>query len=259
MKKPTPRAAPAGTPLARAKRRGMRKPAAAPVLRDVTVDDVLKDLLQLFRRLGLNAGHLVTRVKGLDALGEPLSAPFPHSFAISDLLTLWHRDPAYLDATGAPLPVKMRAARRSFRDLAARSVPDMPANRLLGELERLRAIRIDKNGLIHVRVRALNIFEDKRLAALHTLNSLRGFINTLGHNLHSRPSNANQLFHRIAWNGELDAATVAQMKIWLRRHGQNFLESADIWMMNKAGAARGKRRRRLVQASVGVYLAVEKP
>jgi hypothetical protein len=236
-----------------------RRPRTNPsisTLRHVTVDDVIEDLLDLFGRLGLDAGHLISRAKDWNQPNRPAWKPLPQLSAIGDLLTLWHQDPGFLDSSGNPIPLKMTGRRGSFREIADRSVPSIPAIQILRELQRLRAVRVDKKGLIHVRTRSLSIYEDKRLAALYTLNSLRGFINTLHHNLESPPANSDQLFHRIAWNGEFDIQKIPQLKIWLRRHGQSLLESVDIWMLSQSNARTVKRPKKVVQASVGLYLAV---
>ena len=157
-----------------------KRPAeTAPSLPEVSVDDVIRDVMTLFERLGLDAGHLLKRVRGADGVAETAARAYPQASAIGDLLTMWHRDPAYLDATGAPRPLKMHAPRRSFKALASRCVPNLPASELLRELERLGTVRVDPSGAIHVQTRALHVYEDKRLATLHTLNSLRGFIQTL--------------------------------------------------------------------------------
>ncbi|MGA2776823.1 MAG: DUF6502 family protein [Steroidobacteraceae bacterium] len=232
-------------------------------LRAVTVDDVVRDLLALFGSLGLDAGHLINRVNYVDHTRRGWRQSSRESLAqlstMSDLLSLWHQDPSFVDSAGNPLPLKMSGRGISFRRIAAIAVPGIPAPQLLGELKRLRAVRVDSKGLIHARMRALSIYEDKRLAALHTLNSLRGFINTLHHNLGSPPANSDQLFHRIAWNGDFDRRKLPELKIWLRRHGQNLLESVDIWMMSQAASRPAKRAKKAVQASVGLYLSVDEP
>lgn len=223
----------------------------------VTVDDVIKDLMALFGRLGLDAGHVIKRVKYIHRANRTNGQPITQLSGLSDLLTLWHQNPSFLDPAGNPAPMRMDGRRNSFRKIASIAVPNAPVTRLLRELVRLRAVRVDKEGIIHVRMRSLSIYEDKRLAALHTLNSLRGFINTLHHNLDSPPANSDQLFHRIAWSGEFDKRKIPQLKIWLRRHGQSLLESVDLWMMNQSNARNGKRPRKGVQASVGLYLSVD--
>ncbi len=225
--------------------------------RIAAVDDLIKELLALFARLELDAGQLINRVELIHRARQVMRQTAPRFSELSDLLTLWHHGPKYLDSAGNPVPMKMSGGRNSFHKIASIAVPNVPAAELLRELVRLRAVRIDKNGIIHAKTRSLNIYEDKRLGALHTLSSLRGFINTLRHNLDSAPANSDQLFHRIAWNGEFDKQKIPQLKIWLRRHGQNLLDSIDIWMMNKTAPRSGARRKKAVRASVGIYLAVD--
>ena len=138
------------------------RPSAAkskprPSLREVTVDDVIKDLLDLFGHLGLDAGRLAARVVNLDAATIASGRLYPHASAIGELLTAWHQDPEYLDALGSPSPIRMRAARRSFRHLADKTVPNMDANTLLLELEKIGAVTIDANRYIHVHTRSLRV------------------------------------------------------------------------------------------------------
>jgi len=183
---------------------------------------------------------------------------FPNTLAISDLLTLWHQDVNYLDSAGKPLPLRMRSRRQSFRSLASKAVPNMTATQLLAELKRLKAVRVDKKGLIHVRQRSLRIYKDRRHRVIHTLNSLRAFINTLRNNLNTGPDKSKQLFHRVAWNTEFDIAQIPHLKIWLSRHGQSLLEAADSWMLKnsmKSGRAVNKTRCS-TEVSIGVYLSV---
>lgn len=225
--------------------------------RDAAVDDLIKDLLALFGRLGIDHGQLINRLEFLHHTSHNVRQTAPRFSELSDLLTLWHQDPTFLDSAGYPVPMRMSGGRNSFRKIANIAAPSVSEAELLRALVRLRAVRIDKKGIIHAKTRTLNIYEDKRLGALHTLSSLRGFINTLRHNLDSAPANSDQLFHRIAWNGEFDKQKIPQLKIWLRRHGQNLLELIDIWMMSKTAPRSGPRRKNAVRASVGLYLAVD--
>src|SRR3984893_10130599 len=106
----------------RASRAPVTKATFRPSLRDVTVDDVIKDLLDLFGHLGLDAGRLAARVVDLDPVTLASRRLYPHASAIGELLTAWHQDPEYLDSLGAPSPIRMRGARRSFRHLAEKTV-----------------------------------------------------------------------------------------------------------------------------------------
>jgi hypothetical protein len=228
-------------------------------LREVTVDDVIKDLLDLFGYLGLDAGRLAARVVDLDPATLASRRLYPHASAIGELLTAWHQDPEYLDDLGIPKSIRMRTGRRSFRYLAEKTVPKMDPKTLLSELERIGAVTIDANGYIRVHMRSLPVYEDKTLATQHTLISLDSFIRTLRHNLNSNASNADQLFHRVAWNGDLDGREIPALKIRVKRHGQNFLESCDNWMTrrSKSPANGSRKKRKRTQAFIGVYLAVD--
>jgi hypothetical protein len=244
--------------------KGASRPPAAtaksrPLCREVTVDDVIKDLLDLFGYLGLDAGGLAARVVKMDSVENASRRLYPHASAIGELLTAWHQDPKYLDALGSPTPIKMRSGSRSFRTLAEKTVPNMDSKTLLVELERIGAVTIDANEYVRVQMRSLPVYEDKRLAIQHTLISLDSFIRTLRHNLNSTASNSDQLFHRVAWSGDFDARQIPTLKIRVKRHGQNFLESCDNWMMQgtKSSNQKSKIKRKSVQVFIGVYLAVD--
>jgi hypothetical protein len=133
----------------------------------------------------------------------------------------------------------------------------MDPKTLLCELERIGAVSIDTTGNIRVHMRTIPVYEDKQLAIQHTLMSLDSFIRTLRHNLNSSASNSAQLFHRVAWSGDLDPREIPTLKIRVKRHGQNFLESCDNWMTRRNGSSTRKANKKPVQAFVGVYLAVE--
>jgi len=244
--------------VTRASRPKPSKARRPSLLREFTVDDIIKDLLDLFEYLGLDAGRLAARVVNLDTAAMVSRRLYAHASAIGELLTAWHQDPKYLDAAGNPSPIKIRAGQRSFRSLANRTVPNIDAMRLLSELEQIGAVTIDTTRLVRVNMRSLPVYEDKKLAIQHTLASLHGFIRTLRHNLNSAPSNSDQLFHRVAWNGDFDAREIPTLKIRVKRQGQNFLESCDNWMTGKVmPPGKSKTKRKSVQVFIGVYLAVD--
>jgi hypothetical protein len=234
------------------------KPQKSP--REVTVDDVIKALLDLFDHLGLDAGRLAARLVDLDPAAIASRRLYPYASAIGELLTAWHQNPEYLDSLGSPLPIRLRTGHRSFRHLAEKTVPNTDPKNLLSELERIGAVSIDDKSYIRVHMRSLPVYEDKHLAIQHTLISLQSFIKTLRHNLNSAASNSDQLFHRVAWNGDLDAREIPMLKIRVKRHGQSFLESCDNWMMRRTkSSGHGSRRpRKGAQVFIGVYLAVDR-
>jgi hypothetical protein len=231
--------------------------AMAATPNEVTVDDVVGALLDLFKELQIDASNLASRVESVNH--EPITSHrlYSHTAAIGELLSVWHQDPKYLDNSGNPLPIKMRGTGRSFSSLA-RAVPTISAPALLRELERAGAVTIDKDQHVHVRMRSLSVYEDNRLAIQHTLTSLISFIRTLRHNLDSDPSNSDQLFHRVAWNGDFASDLIPALKIKIKRQGQTFLEGFDNWMMRQTKVRTAKRKPRGKRSPIfiGVYLAV---
>lgn len=227
--------------------------------REVTVDDVIKDLLDLFDHLGLDAGRLAARLVDLDPATLASRKLYPYASAIGELLTEWHQNPKYLDTLGSPKPIRMRGSHGSFRQLADKTVPNMDPKSLLSELTQIGAVSVDKAGYIRVNMRSLSVYQDKHLAIQHTLVSLDSFIRTLRHNLNSAVSNSDQLFHRVAWNGDLDAREIPMLKIRVKRRGQSFLESCDNWMTRrtKSSGYSSRRKGKRAQVFIGVYLAVD--
>jgi Family of unknown function (DUF6502) len=238
----------------------LRESSNSPPLREVSVDDVIKQLLDLFDHLGVDASRLASRLSDLEAKALTPRRLYPHIAAISELLTSWHQSPKYLDAVGNPLPIKMRARLRSFERLSKSSVPKLNPARLLSELTRIGAVSVDDAGLIRVHMRSLHVYEDRRLAVQHTLSSLDGFIKTLRHNLKSPPANSDQLFHRIARSGAFDPREIPALKIRVRRQGQSFLEACDNWMSRRSHikTKNSNSKQKPAYVSIGVYLSVDK-
>jgi len=229
-----------------------------PSLKEVSVDDVIKQLLDLFDHIGVDATRLAARVTDLKSTTVTSRRLYPHIAAIGELLTSWHQDPVFLDDSGQPLPLKMRGTRRSFRFLAKQSVPKIEPNLLLSELQRIGAVSIDSRKVIRVLMRSLPVYEDRRLAIQHTLTSLDSFIKTLRHNLNSARSNSDQLFHRVARSGAFDARDIPALKIRVKRQAQSFLESSDNWMARRLKTKKRISKSRRAQVAIGVYLSVDR-
>ncbi len=235
----------------------------APQLLDeraIVIDNLARDLSVLFKELRINNRISISRATTRGARREVDFRNAPaHAHAIGELLTIWHQDPKYLDNLGNPIPLRMNGRTKSFRILARKSAPKLSPTYLLDELTKLGVLTIDARGVIQAKSRSLPIYNDAELASLHTLRTLRGFIATLNHNLRSGPESADQLFHRIACNRNLDKTNIPRLRIWLQRHGQNLLESADNWMNSHARLNRAKRPSKgsPSQVSIGIYLAVE--
>jgi hypothetical protein len=239
--------------------RASAKTKSLQPLREVTVDDVIKDLVDLFDHLGLDASRLADRFVDVEAATNTSRRLYPYASAIGELLSAWHQNPEYLDPLGNPKPIRMRGGHVSFQQLANKNVPNIDSKSLLSELAQIGAVSIEDKGYIRVHTRSLSVYEDKHLAIQHTLISLDSFIRTLRHNLNSAVSNSDQLFHRVAWNGDLDAREIPMLKIRVKRYGQGFLESCDNWMTRRGKSSNRTptKKGRRAQVFIGVYLAVD--
>jgi hypothetical protein len=227
--------------------------------REITASDVTQNLLRLFEGLGIDISHLMPSPATTAPAQAASHILYRHTSAIGELLTSWHQEPGYQTEEGMPMRVKLRGPRPSFHALARRFLPEVDDSYLLNELQRLGIISIDERKFAQVRMRSFPAYEDQRLAAQHTLTALNGFITTLRHNLNSAPSNANQLFHRVAWNNNFDARKIPALKIKMRRQGQNFLEASDDWLTRNEIPKSKKlsRQTKRAQVSIGVYLSIE--
>jgi len=244
--------------VARAPRIARAKRLGRPKLKEVSVDDVIKQLLELFDHIGVDAGRLASRFAHLKSRTIASKRLYPHSAAIGELLTCWHQDSDFLDEAGHPKPIRIRGTRRSFRFLAEKSVPNMDADQLLLELEKVGAVAIDTYGFVRVLMRSLPVYEDRRLAIQHTLTSLDSFIKTLRHNLNSARSNSDQLFHRVARNAAFDLRDIPALKIRVKRQAQSFLESNDNWMSRRVKSSDKRAKSKCAQVAIGVYLSVDR-
>jgi hypothetical protein len=220
----------------------------------VSADDVIVVLLDLFDRLGISATHVASKVRSPKIAAQSSGKLYSHNATIGELLAAWHQNPEYLDETGNPVPIRM-TGQRSFTALARKVVPNVTPKSLLSQLRSIGAVRIESNGHISINARSVAVYTDRALAVHYTLTSLLNYIKTLTHNLDSDPTNANQLFHRVAWNETFDRALIPALKIKLRRQGQSFLESFDNWMFRKI-QKETRRKTKTAQVSIGVYLSV---
>lgn len=184
----------------------------------------------------------------------------PSATIVGNLLTNWHQDARYLDQFGEPIPLPFDGHRLSFKGLCRKVAPAKSARHVLNEFLRLGVLEWDDQGLIKPTTRSLPMYNDSGLATVHTIRALRDFVDTLDHNLRTANSPRDHLFFRMAWNGDLPTEKIPRLKIWLRRHGQDLLESADNWMADAARrASRTKDKRPSAsQATIGIYLALKK-
>gem|GEM_PF-1532154 len=226
---------------------------------ELNANQVIESVFLLFNKLGISVPARIRDARLMLSSRSAAHTLYPHTSAIGNLLKIWHQEPDYLDNAGNPARIRLSGRRPSFQILAQRAIPSIDRSFLLSELERLGAISIDEGKFVRLHMRSIPMYEDKRLAVQHTLSTLNGFIKTLCHNLEVSNSNSNQLFHRIAWTSDFNKREIQALKVRVKRHGQNFLESCEDWIMQKSLPKSSKSNHGLQSAkvSVGVYLSIE--
>jgi Family of unknown function (DUF6502) len=237
-----------------------RKPRAiANKLYAKSADQVLKELTALLSSLGISAKFKLTQITTNTVSNKARGYKSSYASVIGEVLSYWHREPLYLDKYGNPKALRRTGRGASFQSLVSIALPRASAKQVLETLEATQSVHVDSNGLVTPLRRTIPVFSDKDLAILHTFIALRGFVRTLRHNLDSRPLSADQLFHRIAWNGDFNKNEIGRLKIWVNKHGQSFLESIDDWMKTHSIRRRNTTKSALaaVKASIGIYLSVE--
>lgn len=221
-----------------------------------SVRRLLIDLKKLLNVLGVSADFEIRNIRTSKISDRTFGHRFAYAFTVGEILTCWHQDPQYIGPDGKPLALKLTGRGVSFSNLTSRAGVKMSAKEAYTALANTKAIEILDNGTIRPVRRTLTVFSDHELAIHHTFIALKSIIGTLVHNLESKPQNVEQRFHRIAWSNNLTSMDVNRLRIWLNKHGQRFLETADDWMRQRKTPRRKSQGRRF-RASIGTYLSVE--
>lgn len=164
------------------------------------------------------------------------------------VVTVWHSDPRYFDASGRPRPLKLSGASPSFATLVrqAGSLSVEEAKRCLLKMKMIRrsgAWYIPRRRVGHLRgLSEATHFRDLRA----TVVALR----TLQHNLKPR-GRERPWFQYIAEKPRFPAAALPGFDGYVHREGMGFLKRADARM--ERAEARRKSGQRTVRVGVGMF------
>jgi hypothetical protein len=93
--------------------------------------------------------RLRTKIEG----GE--DAVMVRTTPITEILTRWHSEDAYLDQRGRPMPLQYASGPNSFSDLVRKFGGDVPAGAMRTELKRVGLVDEDKDGRLLVKSRSM--------------------------------------------------------------------------------------------------------
>ena len=143
--------------------------------------ELLEGLARLLQSTGVTPAAQLKTFRRI--CGQLQNHPTPtyrqHLKNLPQIIGEWYRNPAYLDARGAPRPLR-RSGRRSLMALAEQVLPDTDPAVALAALEHNRAIRPTRTGWVPTGKRIVYVDEDVRAHALEALRSLLSTLEQIG-------------------------------------------------------------------------------
>jgi hypothetical protein len=174
------------------------------------------------------------------------------------LLTGWHVDADYIDASGAPRKIAPTGPAPSFEDLCSRYAGDMPATALRKELKTVGAIRETADGELQVLQRSYMPMQVDVQKTLIGGELMRTLAHTVVHDL-TAPANTPLRYARFATNARVDVRHAEEFRQLLHKEGQAFLERVDEWLSRHELPNAEPNDRNVVRLGVGVYHVQDDP
>jgi Family of unknown function (DUF6502) len=227
--------------------------------------DVLRPLIHLLRAAGIPEDALrAGSERALRLYGRtPARGVWVGSGVFSQLtevLTVWARNPAFIDEKGAPRRLSLRAGPGSFAALVRQAGGSVGARRALLHLLALGAIRrCDGGRSVRLVSKVLVGVMGGRFLVAPMLDAVRRFSETVEHNLCERPGATGGRLHRWAGSPSLDPRQLHEMQRFVRSSGQTFLDAVDEKLSACAVPARSQRAGKKLTYGVGVYVFMDEP
>lgn len=170
---------------------------------------------------------------------------------LARILSVWARDPAFIDHSGSPRRLTLGGGSRSFAGLLRRARASVGTREALRCLRALGSVRYCDGGR---RVRLVTGVMPGRVGsrflAAPMLDAARRFLETLEQSACGDACGAWRLMHRGSGRTRIDPRRASEFERFVRSGGESFLEAADEKL--RACAPRLPRsRRRALSASPG--------
>lgn len=177
-----------------------------------------------------------------------------HVTKASLVLSAWHQDSEFLDASGQPTALPMEGEGVSFALLLRRcGAGDVRPSTLLKELLAAQAIRQTPDGRLEPLKRSyIPQTMDEGLIGLWG-KRVTDLAKTYVHNL-MRPAKAAARFERAAVNDHIKASALPEFQKFLEHEGQAFLERIDAWLTEHEGRSEGPNTAQAsIRLGAGLY------
>jgi hypothetical protein len=178
----------------------------------------------------------------------------PYVTKASLVLSAWHLEPEFLDATGQPALLPLDGEGASFSSLLRRcGASDVRPSTLLKELRSAGAVRVTDKGLLEPlqRMYIPHKMDEELIRLWGTVLADVG--STYVHNL-TRDTKTPSRFERAAVNDRVLASALPEFREFLNKEGQAFLERVDAWLLaHEARSSANGNSRPTIRLGAGVY------
>jgi len=172
---------------------------------------------------------------------------------ISEILSAWHLDAEFVDATGQPKDLPSTGPTGSLSTLLKRYAGDLPHSALVKEMLQRKLIAEMEDGQFTVLKREY-VYTSLDPEIVNQMSvSLHDHAATLDHNLDNERSSPPR-FEGIADNARLSARSAKAFMALVETRGLAFLKEMDGWLSNHEIGATNSTDTRDVRMGVGVYL-----
>ena len=168
------------------------------------------------------------------------------------VISAWHEDSSYLDAGRKPLILPIEGAEPSFASLARKYAGDLPANALLKELRRVKAVVDEPGDCVKIVSRSFLTAEVDPEYVRILSTQLQDLGATIYHNLEP-PGNEPRRMQRFVVNENMPPQRVREFQQMATNAGQEMLEKFDSWLTQNEVPMEERPGSKTKRTGVGIY------
>jgi hypothetical protein len=211
------------------------RPAKASLTRktDRLVPKILRPAIRLLKSAGVSDAaiyqavaqacrqHAKERVRGVEI-------DFDRFLQLNDIVTVWARDPEFIDDQGTPKELSLHDEAPAFQRLVEKAGVPIGVVDAVEELRELQAVRLcGRNRRIRLRSHVLLSVRPRYFVIAPVLDEMRRFLETIEHNVCKYPSALEGRMQRTVVCTSLDPARFPEAQRFVRQNAQSFLEALD--------------------------------
>jgi Family of unknown function (DUF6502) len=195
----------------------------------------------------------VTRIKGVLVGQRARGQAAPGR--ISQILTGWHLDPAFLDADGMPALLPATGDGPTMELLLRRYAGDSPFGAVIKEFEELGLVELTPAGYRVLAREYIRSPTDPDLVRQASV-ALHDHATTIAYNVDAKRTGPAR-FERMATHLSVPHERARAFEAYLQAEGQEFLKRVDGWLTSHADSgkeAQSDQADRKLRVGVGMYL-----